>query len=136
MRPTPIFGPESRQPSPGFVWGSRFIEVTPDIWEGPDAVSLLVAVRFGCPKCGYPLYVKAHPQVCEITSSGLTLRQKVTCPGHWASRDENGHFTTTTNGGLVHERCGWTGSILRGQGHHPRCSVFHDSDCDCSCNLE
>ena len=115
-----------------FNWHGRRAECDHITWEAPDHSVVTVGLVIPCPKCGFPLMVKALPGTFAMSEDGqLSFNALLACPAHWQDQDEQGNARIGNDGRPRMVRCGWTGVIRDGLAHHPQCPALRGSTCQC-----
>lgn len=108
----------------------RFVSCDIIRWQAPDGQELIVYVSLRCPECEFPIVLPAtqYATGLDADTGDLTLKVKLSCPGHWQTVDTNGRAV----GGRT--KCGWEGVIRDGIAHKPTChaaSFREDASCTC-----
>lgn len=150
----PLFQiPDQSTPKAQFSWrdGERFFtmhshrtaghlrQAEADVltWDSPDGNRLAIGLTIPCPKCGFPIMVKADNNVLEVDADGrLSYRAIVTCPAHWTAKDEWGNAVLSRSGRPQRERCGWQAVIVDGRAHNPRCPGLRGGQCKCGAEID
>ena len=106
-------------------------------WQSPDGMNLAIGLVIPCPKCGFPVMTRADNSILEVDEDGrLTYRAVVTCPAHWAAKDDFGNAVLDRQGRPQRARCGWTAVIADGQAHNPRCHALRNGACECGQDID
>jgi len=151
----PLFTiPEEQAPKAKFTWrnGKRYhtlnsqesaghlISASADLlnWTNPAGQSMTIGVVIPCPSCEFPLLMKADQSVLSVDEDmRLSYRGVIQCPAHWSDVNEWGHANIDQRTGRAQrKRCGWTGVILDGQAHHPKCTSLRGAQCQCGADID
>jgi hypothetical protein len=150
----PLFKiPNQTTPKAAFSWrdGERFFTMQPNrsaghlqsteadvlTWNSPDGGRLAIGVIIPCPKCAFPIMVKADNSVLDVDGDGrLSYRAIVSCSGHWSVKDDFGISLLSRDGRPQRERCGWQSVIIDGRAHNPRCPGLREGTCQCGQEID
>jgi hypothetical protein len=150
----PLFTiPEEHSPTAKFSWrnGKRYFTLShhesaghlvsahADLlnWNSPAGQTMTIGVVIPCPACEFPLLMKADDTVLSVDGDQrLSYRGVIQCPAHWADVNEYGHANIDRSGRAKRKRCGWSGVIIDGQAHHPKCAALRGQQCRCGAEID